>query len=125
MRAIHTERAPEPIGPYVQGYEANGMIHTSMQLPIDPDMPEKSYQDIAEEAGQLLANLLAVVRAGGGNIHTVIKTTVYITNLDNFAAVNNVYENAFGRHKPARSVVNVTALPKGYRVAMDAVAVIE
>lgn len=122
MTVIHTSRAPEPIGPYSQGYEAGGFIFTSMQLPIDPANPDRTYEDVKEEAKQLIENVTAVVRGGGGSLYTIAKTTLYVTDLNDFAAINEVYAEMFGHHKPARSVVNVAALPKGYRVAMEAVA---
>lgn len=125
MRVIHTERAPEPVGPYVQGYEANGTVYTSMQLPIDPADPDKAHPDITAETAQLIDNVLAVVRAGGGNVHTVVKTTIYMTNLDELTAVNKIYAEKFGYHKPARSVVHVASIPKGYRIAMEAIALTE
>lgn len=122
MTIINTSRAPEPIGPYSQGYEAGGFIFTSMQLPIDPETPDRPYADIKEETKQLVENVMAVVRGGGGNLYTIAKTTLYVTDLNDFAAVNEIYAEVFGNHKPARSVVHVVSLPKGYRVAMEAIA---
>ena len=123
MKNIYTDRAPEPIGPYSQAVETGGFIFTSMQLPIDPDNPDKVYGSVAEEAKQLIANLFAVIGAGGGTPASIVKTTLYMTDLNDFMVVNEVYADLFGDHEPARSVVNVQTVPKGYRLAMEAVAV--
>ncbi len=123
MNTVYTALAPDALGPYSQGMETGGFIFTSMQLPIDPQQPEKLYEDIEEEAGRLIDNVFEIVRAGGGDPSSIVKVTLYMTDLSHFAAVNDVYAGRFGDHKPARSVVNVPAIPKGYRLAMEAVAV--
>lgn len=125
MTAIHTSRAPDPIGPYSQGFVAGGFIFTSMQLPIDPENPDRPHQDIQGQAQQVINNVKRIVRAGAGSLYTIAKTTLYVTDMDDFAVINKVYEEIFGHHKPARSVVNVPSLPKGYRVAMEAIATVE
>lgn len=119
MKTIYTDKAPEPVGPYAQGIEVNGFIFTAMQLPIDPAQPERKYESVADEARQLINNVLAVT----GGPRNIVKATVYMADLDDFAAVNEIYAELFGGHEPARSVVNVAAIPKGYRLAMEAIAV--
>ena len=118
---ITTADAPAAIGPYVQGVNLGAMTITSGQLPINPQdgtMPD----DIAEQARQSLENVKAVVEAGGSSMARVVKTTVFLADMGDFAAVNQVYSSYFAEPFPARSCVQVAALPLGVRVEIEAIA---
>jgi 2-iminobutanoate/2-iminopropanoate deaminase len=123
MQTIYTEKAPEPIGPYSQAIETGNIIYTSMQIGIDPDNPARVYSSIEEETEQLLSNLFSVVRAGGADINSIVKVTLYIKDLSMFEAVNKVYSKMFGEHMPARSIVNVLNIPKAFNLGIDCIAV--
>lgn len=120
MKEIYTGNAPEAIGPYVQGYVSNGMVYTSGQLPVDPatgNMPE----GIAAQAEQSCRNVAAVLTAGGADATTVVKTTCFLADMNDFAAFNAVYAEYFV-NKPARSCVAVKTLPKNALCEIEAVA---
>ena len=117
---IHTDNAPAAIGPYSQAIDLGEMIYTSGQIPVAPDGSISS--DISEQTRQALLNLKAVIEAGGSSLDKVIKTTVFITDMAEFAAVNAVYAEFFSEPYPARSCVQVAALPKGVSIEIEAVA---
>lgn len=119
---IATPHAPAAIGPYSQGIRANGLVFCSGQLPIDVSglMP----LTIAEQTRLSLANLKAVLLEAGASMDTVLKTTVYLVNLDDFAVMNAVYETFFSSAPPARSTVQVVRLPKGALVEIEAIATV-
>jgi len=123
MNAIRTDAAPAAIGPYSQAIAEGTLLFTSGQLPIDPVTGELRNSDIATAAGQALSNLRAVLVAGGADMNTVIKTTVFLSDIGNFHAFNTVYAEFFREPFPARSCVQVGALPKGALVEIEAVAV--
>lgn len=123
MENIHTDRAPKAIGPYSQAVRSGGFLFLSGQIPIDPVTGEVVGSDIEAQAEQVLKNVRAVVEAAGLNLNHVVKTGVFLTDLSEFAKFNNVYQTFFGSHRPARSTVQVAALPKGARLEMDAVCV--
>ena len=117
---ITTADAPAAIGPYVQGVNLGAMTITSGQLPINPldgTMPE----GIAAQTEQVFDNLAAVLAAAGTGLDRVVKATVFVTDLGDFATLNAVYEKRFGSHKPARSTVQVAALPRGASVEIELV----
>ncbi len=118
---IHTENAPAAIGPYSQAIDIGEMIFTSGQIPVAPDGSVSS--DISEQTRQALLNLKAVVEAGGSSFDKVIKTTVFITDMAQFGAINAVYSEFFSEPYPARSCVQVAALPKGVSIEIEAVAI--
>lgn len=120
---ISTQNAPGAIGPYSQAVEANGMVFCSGQIPIDPATGEFVPGGVEEQAGQCLLNLTAVLEAAGCDLGDVVKTTVFLTDMNDFAAVNAVYARFFTTACPARSAVEVGALPKGALVEMEAIAV--
>ena len=120
-KPIHTEKAPAAIGPYSQAIDLGGMIFTSGQIPVAPDGSVSS--DISEQTRQALLNLKAVVEAGGSSFDKVIKTTVFITDMAQFGAINAVYAEFFSEPFPARSCVQVAALPKGVSIEIEAVAI--
>lgn len=118
---IHTDNAPAAIGPYSQAVDLGEMIYTSGQIPVAPD--GSVSEDISEQTRQALLNLKAVVEAGGSSFDKVIKTTVFITDMAQFGAINAVYSEFFSEPYPARSCVQVAALPKGVSIEIEAVAI--
>lgn len=119
-KMIHTDNAPAAIGPYSQAIDLSEMIFTSGQIPVAPDGSVSS--DISEQTRQALLNLKAVVEAGGSNFDKVIKTTVFITDMAQFGDINAVYSEFFKEPYPARSCVQVAALPKGVSIEIEAIA---
>ena len=119
-KMIHTDNAPAAIGPYSQAIDLGEMIFTSGQIPVAPDGSVSS--DISEQTRQALLNLKAVVEAGGSNFDKVIKTTVFITDMAQFGDINAVYSEFFKEPYPARSCVQVAALPKGVAIEIEAIA---
>lgn len=119
---IATQKAPAAVGPYSQGTKTNNLIFTSGQLPIMPETGELVKGDIKKATKQSLDNLLAVVEAGGGTLTDIIKVNIYIKNMDDFAEVNGVYDEFFKGHKPARSCVEVSRLPKDGEIEIEAIA---
>lgn len=119
-KMIHTDNAPAAIGPYSQAIDLGEMIFTSGQIPVAPDGSVSS--DISEQTRQALLNLKAVVEAGGSNFDKVIKTTVFITDMAQFGDINAIYSEFFKEPYPARSCVQVAALPKGVSIEIEAIA---
>ncbi|MFA6145041.1 MAG: RidA family protein [Sulfurimonas sp.] len=123
MTIVQTPNAPAAIGPYSQAMIANGMVFTSGQIALTP-AGEMLTGDVSVQCVQVLANLKAVLEAAGSSLDKVIKTTIFLDNMDDFGAVNELYAQAFKEHKPARSTVAVKTLPKNALVEIDAVAMI-
>jgi 2-iminobutanoate/2-iminopropanoate deaminase len=119
-----TPRAPRAIGPYSQATRANGLLFTAGQVGFDPSSGELVDGGIAEQTERVLENIRAILEAEGLNLTSVVKTTVFLVDMADFAAMNTVYARAFGEHRPARSTVAVAALPRGARVEIEAVAVL-
>ena len=119
----HSDRAPRVYGPYSQAITVGNLIFTAGQIPLDPVSMDVVAGGIREQTAQVLANLRAVLQAAGSDLDRVVKTTLFLVDLADFAALNEVYAPAFGDHKPARSTVEVAGLPRGVRVEIDAVAV--
>jgi len=119
---IATQQAPGAIGPYSQGIAAGSLVFTSGQLPIDMRTGELEAADIALATRYALENVRAILQAAGLGLAQVIKTTVFLTDLADFAAVNQAYADFFPQDPPARSCVQVAALPKGARIEIEAVA---
>ena len=117
---IHTEHAPAAIGPYSQGIDTGSIVYTSGQIPVAPD--GSVSDDIAQQTHQALQNLKAVLEAAGSGLDKVIKTTVFITDMSRFGIINGVYAQYFSMPYPARSCVQVAALPKGVGIEIEAVA---
>jgi 2-iminobutanoate/2-iminopropanoate deaminase len=124
LEIIATEDAPQAIGPYSQAIVAGDHVYAAGQIPLDPKTMEIVEGDVAEQTGVVLRNLRAVLRAAGSDFHRVVKTTVYLADMADFAAMNGVYAEHFGTHKPARATIQAGALPKGARVEIDAVALL-
>lgn len=122
MKSIQTTAAPAAIGPYSQAIAEGQLLFTSGQLPIDPATGELRNSDIASAARQVLTNLRAVLVAGGADLSTVVKTTVFLKDMRDFQAFNAVYAEFFQEPFPARSCIQVAALPKDSRVEIEAVA---
>ncbi len=123
MKPIQTTNAPAAIGPYSQAVAEGQLLFTSGQIPIDPGTGELRNSDIASAARQVLTNLRAVLVAGGADLTTVVKTTVFLKDMRDFQAFNAVYAEFFKEPFPARSCVQVAALPKESLVEIEAVAV--
>jgi 2-iminobutanoate/2-iminopropanoate deaminase len=122
---ISTSKAPGAIGPYSQAVKAEGkLLFTAGQIPLDPATGKMVGETAAEQAEQALKNLQAVLEAGGTKLAHVVKTTVFLQNMKDFAAVNEVYARFFGDKPPARSAVEVTALPKGALVEVECIALV-
>ncbi len=119
---IRTQKAPSPIGPYSQAVRANGFVFISGQIPIDPTTGQIVAGDVSVQTRQVLNNLVAILDAAGSGAHKVLKTSIFLTNLDDFAKVNQVYEEYFGEVKPARATVQVARLPREVLVEIEAVA---
>jgi 2-iminobutanoate/2-iminopropanoate deaminase len=121
---VQTDRAPKAIGPYAQAIKANGLIYTAGQIPIDPKTGNFVEGDITAQTRQVLENLKAVLEAGGSSFDRVIKATVFLKNMADFAAMNEIYAEYLGGAKPARSTVAVSELPRGAFIEIDLVAVL-
>ncbi|WP_295052775.1 RidA family protein [Sulfuricurvum sp.] len=123
MKNIQTPNAPAAIGPYSQAIIANGMVFTSGQIALKPS-GEMLEGDVKEQCTQVLANLKAVLEASGSSLDKVVKTTIFLADMNDFVAVNAIYADAFRDHKPVRSTVAVKTLPKNALVEIDAIALI-
>ena len=119
-KQVHTDKAPAAIGPYSQAVDLGSLVFTSGQIPVAPD--GSVSDDVAEQTRQCLENLSAVLEAAGSSMEHVIKTTVFITDMDQFGTINQVYAEFFAQPYPARSCVQVAKLPKGVSVEIEAVA---
>ena len=125
MTFTQTDNAPSAIGPYSQAVVYNGLVYTSGQIALKPDGSDDILKEnVILQAKQVLRNLRNVLEASGSSMEKVIKTTIFLADMNDFAVVNEVYEEAFGSHKPARSTVAVKTLPKNALVEIDAVAVV-
>ena len=122
--AVQTENAPKAIGPYQQAIKANGFIYTAGQIPIDPKTANFVEGDISAQTRQVLENLKAVLEAGGSALDRVVKATVFLKNMADFTAMNEVYAQYLGSAKPARSTVAVAELPRGALIEIDLVALV-
>ena len=123
MKQIHTDNAPKALGPYSQAIEAGGMVFASGQVPIDPATDQFVEGGIKEQTRQSLINAHNILREAGTDLHHVVKTTVFLSDMDNFAAMNEVYAEFFQQPYPARSAVAVKTLPKGALVEIECIAV--
>jgi 2-iminobutanoate/2-iminopropanoate deaminase len=121
-RTINTEKAPAAIGPYSQAVDTRGLLFTSMQIALDPASGEMVGETATEQVRRCLENIKGIVEGAGGAMSDIVKTTVYMTDIAQFGAVNEVYAEFFVDKRPARAVVEVSALPKGALIAVEAVA---
>ncbi|HXG38900.1 MAG TPA: RidA family protein [Bacteroidota bacterium] len=126
LRRITTDQAPNPIGPYSQAILVDGkFLYTAGQVAIDPATGQVIEGDIKAQTRQVLKNLDAILKAGGASLKSVFKTTVFLKDMNEFAAMNEVYAEFFSESKPARSTVEVARLPKDVKVEIEAVALVE
>lgn len=123
IQKIATEKAPAAVGPYSQGIKAGDFVYTSGQLPIDPATGQLVQEDIQAATRVALNNVKAVLEEGGASLETVVKVTVFVKDMNNFGAINEVYAEYFTDHKPARSLVEVARLPKDGVIEIEAVAI--
>lgn len=124
LRKITTDKAPGAIGPYSQGIIANGFLYTAGQIPLDPSAGKIVDGGIVEQTNRVMENLQEVLRAAGASWGDVVKTTVYLHDLAHFPTVNEVYGKWLGDARPARSTVQVAALPRGALVEIDVIAAV-
>ena len=124
LKIVHTEKAPAAIGPYSQGIVANGFLFTAGQIAIDPATGQVVAGNAAAQTERVMTNLAAVLATVGASWKDVVKTTVYLHDMNEFPVVNEVYGKALGDARPARSTVQVSALPRGVLVEIDAVVAI-
>ncbi len=122
-KIVSTTEAPAAVGPYSQAVRIGSMLYTAGQIPLDPKTGVIVSEDIAEQTRRVMDNLTAILHAEGMTFDNIIKTTVFMTDLGQFATMNEVYASYFKSEPPARSTVQVTALPKGARVEIEVIAV--
>lgn len=125
MEIVSTDKAPGAIGPYSQAVKAGNMVFCSGQIPIDPSTGEFVPGGVVEQAEQVLKNLTAVLEAAGSGLDMVVKTTVFLADMGDFAAMNEVYARYFGESKPARATVQAARLPKDALVEIDCIAILD
>jgi 2-iminobutanoate/2-iminopropanoate deaminase len=119
---IHTDDAPRAIGPYSQAVVSGGFIFTAGQIALDPESMEVVPGDVGHQTEQVMKNLAAILKAAGSDLSRVVKTTVFLAHMKDFAAMNEVYAKHFGEHRPARSTVAVKALPRNTLVEIEVIA---
>jgi 2-iminobutanoate/2-iminopropanoate deaminase len=122
MAVIATDKAPKAIGPYSQAISVEGLVFTSGQIPLDPATQNMVQGDIRAQTERVMENLAAVLAAAGTGFDKVVKATIFVVDLNDFAAVNEIYGKRFPKDPPARSTVQVAALPKGARVEIELIA---
>ena len=120
--AVESDAAPKAIGPYSQAIEANGFVFVSGQIPIEPETGQMSAVDVVAQTKRVMDNLGAILSAQGLGFEDVVKTTIYLTDLSDFARVNEAYAAYFQSDPPARATVQVAALPKGAKIEIEAIA---
>ncbi len=124
--AVYTDKAPKPVGPYSQGILLdNGLLFISGQIPIDPSTGQLIKEDFRKQVKQVLDNIVAIVEAAGGTVDDIVKVTVYLNNIDKFAEFNEIYSEYFKGVPPARVVVEVSRLPLGVELEVEAFAYIK
>lgn len=124
IEVVTTEKAPGAIGPYSQAIKANGMVFCSGQIPIDPATGNFVSDDVVEQTEQVFKNLGEVLAAAGASFETVVKTSVFLADMNDFAAMNEVYSRYFDTNKPARATVQAARLPRDARVEIDCIAIV-
>jgi 2-iminobutanoate/2-iminopropanoate deaminase len=124
IETVATDRGPKAIGPYSQAVRANGFVFLSGQIPLDPKTQQVVEGDVAAQTERVLQNLKGVVEAAGSSLQHVVKTTVFLADMNDFAAMNEVYGRYFTAHPPARSTVQVSRLPRDVRVEIDLIALL-
>lgn len=122
-KVIHTDHAPKAVGPYSQAIQLNGVLYCSGQIAIDPKTQEVFTGDIKQQTEMVLQNVEAVLTAAGLNFNHVVKTTIFLTSMADFAEVNEIYAKRFPKDPPARSTIAVVGLPKGVNVEIEVLAI--
>ena len=125
MKSVATSNAPRAIGPYSQAVIAGNLVFCSGQIPLDPKTMEIVGNTITEQTNRVFMNLAGLLEAAGSGLQKVVKTTVYLKDMSEFAAMNEEYARHFGDHRPARAAVEVARLPKDVRIEIDAIALTE
>lgn len=121
MKTINTSNAPEALGPYSHAVEINGLVYTSGQIPLNLD-GEIVSEDVQVQTKQVLENVKAVLKEAGSDLESVVKATIFISNMDDFQQINEVYGSYFSDHQPARSCVEVARLPKNVKVEIEVIS---
>lgn len=121
LEQVHSNTAPQAIGPYSQAIKAGSMVFLSGQIPLNPETMELVSDDVAAQTHQVFKNLIAVAEAAGGGLANTVRLTIYLTDLGDFAVVNEIMAGYFNEPYPARATIQVSALPKGSAVEIDAV----
>ena len=122
LKVVRTDEAPGAIGPYSQAIVSDGWVFCSGQIPMDPATGQLVDGDVAAQTDRVMQNLAAVLQAAGASLNTVVKTTVFLEDMGDFSAMNEVYGRHFGDHKPARATVQAAGLPKAVSVEIEVVA---
>lgn len=123
LKKIATDRAPQAIGPYSQGIEVGNFLFLSGQIPINPETGEVEAKDIVGQTNQVMKNIAAILESEGLTLNNIVKTTIFITDMNQFAQLNEEYARHLGDHRPARSTVEVSRLPKDVLVEIEVIAV--
>lgn len=123
MKIINTKKAPAAIGPYSQGVKVDNLLFVSGQMPLDPDTMEIVPGNIQDQTKRAIENLKAILEDAGLTLNDVVKTTVFVKDMNEFGSINEIYANYFTEHKPARACVEVARLPKDVGVEIEAIAV--
>lgn len=124
LKTVHTDSAPAAIGPYSQAIVIGDVVYTAGQIPLDPATMQIIGSTVEEQTARVFENLQAILEAAGASLRSVIKTTVFLSDMNEFTAMNEVYARAFGDHKPARSTVQAARLPKDVKVEIEAIAAV-
>lgn len=122
LRRIETPAAPAAIGPYSQALVCNGLVFTAGQIPLDPATGQLIEGDVGQQTRRVMQSLQAILESAGASLQTVVKTTVFLGDMNDFTAMNAVYAEFFGDHKPARSTIQAARLPRDVKVEIDAIA---
>jgi 2-iminobutanoate/2-iminopropanoate deaminase len=122
MKFIHTDQAPIAIGAYSQAILHQGMLYTSGQIALSPETGQLVSRDIQEQTKQCLKNLKCILNASGADINTILKVVIYLKNMDNFIAVNEIYQAWIGNHRPARTTIAVSGLPRDALIEIECIA---
>jgi 2-iminobutanoate/2-iminopropanoate deaminase len=124
MKRVETANAPAAIGPYSQAIIHNGFVFTAGQIPLDPASGQLIEGDVAAQTRRVMQSLQAILEGAGASLQTVVKTTVFLADMNDFASMNTVYSEFFGEHKPARSTVQAARLPRDVKVEIEAIAAV-
>lgn len=124
LKRVETTSAPAAIGPYSQAIVANGFVYTAGQIPLDPQSGQLVEGDVAAQTRRVMQSLQAILESAGSSLNRVVKTTVFLQDMNDFVAMNGVYAEFFGDHKPARSTVQAARLPRDVKVEIEAVATV-